>query len=890
MKIFFSSKTKLIKTADDGRKCRLCGTRLGGNSGSVAVIPYSLLGEHSTNKITTEEVKGCTDCNSTGKVKTAPPTYKECPTCKPGQITPVGVGQGPGVYRPNRCKDCKGLGSIVAPVHGGAKDETQNIECPTCHGNSNNIPLEECPSCKESDKPGFLQNGETQHNIVCPTCKGSKTHKVATPYTPILQVRCPHLDGADTFTRPNAEGATDELGPYDSNHFEGSRLLPLKLLWSIRGIGSKYHHATNGENDLRTFNGVTPQQVGRLYPPVPQIRSDKELTYLDFFSRTDLLDPDYTRTANNHFVHMKHFFNRRVAQPNTPENSSTSSNQSEINTPLDDFFGRSEDPSKTATDEEISLDDFFPPDAALPPLRKTLTPEQNKRLNGGPVTTRLIDESDMLRPYAKNPSKAMEMTKSVLKGQRLLSDKRKTMLKMFNDMKTLESKTTIKDTDSDAQKSRKGRRRSLGLRPTYRGWRDNLQTVSENLDLFDQLRGSLRKHLSGVLGKRMDPDISTAITSKFFREGKTAKMSPAGSGQEARSINLGDYQMGITEPMPYFKNDENWRESHPGFGCDHDPSGKHEPNVGCIIDYHNPTDNPREGVTTGINSRLVTGKYTTETGKTILQTVGARVKRAAESGLPKQELRGATPQWTPENFGRIVELPADRATCVANRIQREHYVVNHTIEPPSERTQYVSLPESETGIPGGLSPEPILNKEKIKFPEEIRRGGATESVYVGNPLYQLSNPFSSQEVERGMWANNPIVQHFANQIKDGKRPSQFKPYVPEPKFNSQKMKTRPGLLGPSSAPAGRVFDIDNLDDLSHLFNEPGGNGGEASPPKVSRKEEKSLDPVQENADDTYDTDKKLKVQKMQRTQVHMTEPGNPSAPDITPNVPEINYN
>ena len=84
--------------------------------------------------------------------------------------------------------------------------------------------------------------------------------------------------------------------------------------------------------------------------------------------------------------------------------------------------------------------------------------------------------------------------------------------------------------------------------------------------------------------------------------------------------------------MPYFKNDENWREVHNGLGCDHDPGEDHEPDVGCMVDYHNPSDSPREGVTTGINSRLVTGKYTKPNGKAILQTVGARLKRPMESG------------------------------------------------------------------------------------------------------------------------------------------------------------------------------------------------------------------------------------------------------------------
>jgi hypothetical protein len=211
-------------------------------------------------------------------------------------------------------------------------------------------------------------------------------------------------------------------------------------------------------------------------------------------------------------------------------------------------------------------------------------------------------------------------------------------------------------------------------------------------------------------------------------------------------------------------------------------------------------------------------------------------------------------------------------------------VVDHTVEPPTEKSEYTSLPLEETGVPG-LSPEPVLAKEKIQFPEEIRRGGPKESVYVGNPLYQLNNPFSTQEVEQGMWANSPAVQHIAKQIKNGKRPDQFKPYIPEPKFNSQKMRTRPGLTGPPASGEGGNLNIDNS-DLNSLFDFP----GEDTPPKTSKKGENTLNAVEENADDTYDTDKKLKLQKMQRTQVHMADPTNSSTPDITPDVPEMNYN
>jgi hypothetical protein len=859
MKIFFSPKTKLIKLAEDERSCRLCSTKSGKNSGSVAVIPYSLSGEPTANKIRRKKVPGCSGCNSTGKITAGSPTYTECKTCREGAITARGVGQGPGVYKPSVCPDCFNRGKKVVPAYGGGVDEINEIPCPTCNGNKNNIPIKECPTClgKGSDKPGFAQTGEAKHDIVCPTCNGSKKRTIASPYTPILQVKCPHVDGKDTYTKPDAEGAGNELGPYDKNYFEGQRLLPLKLLWKIRGVESKYDYES--KNNLSDFDGITPHEVGMLTPPVPPIHSAKEPSYMDFLSKTELLDPDRQRTASNFFKRIKNSFNSKTAKPDESG---------------DDFFGKPEGP------KDSPEEDFLPEGLSLAPLtpsRRTLTPEQNKRLHGGPITVRQMDESDMLRPFVNNPSKALEKTKSMLKGQKSLSEKRSTMSKMFKGMKDLEAATETQENEPDEQVKAKSKKRDLGLRPSYRGWRDNLQTVSENLDIFGQLRGALRKKLSPVIGKDMDPEIATALTAQQFRQGRKI---PHQSGSV---LDLGKHKMGITDPMPYFKNDENWREVHNGLGCDHDPGEDHEPDVGCMVDYHNPSDSPREGVTTGINSRLVTGKYTKPNGKAILQTVGARLKRPMESGLAKQDLRGSTPQWTPENFGRVVELPADRATCVPNRIQREHYVVNHTIEPPTEKSEYTSLPAEETGVPG-RSPEPVLAKEKVKFPEEIRQGGPKESVYVGNPLYQLNNPFSTQEVEHGMWANNPVVQHFAKQIKNGKRPEKFKPYIPEPKFNSQKMRDRPGLTGPPAQEEGRSLDTDGF-DLNTLFDSP----GEETSPKTSAKEENKLNPVEENADDTYDTDKKLKVQKMQRTQVHMVEPTNSSTPDITPDVPQMNY-
>jgi hypothetical protein len=862
MKISFSPKTKLIKVAEDEGSCRLCSTPSTKNVGSLPVIPYSLSGEPTANKIRRKEVPGCSNCNSTGKITAGSPTFSECKTCKPGAITPGRVGQGPGLIKPSTCPTCYNRGVKVTPVHGGAIDETEERPCPTCNGNQNNIPVKECPSCAGSDKPGFVQTGESKHDVICPTCNGSKKRIIASPYTPILQVKCPHLSGTDTFTKPNVEGASDELGPYDNNYFEGQRLLPLKLLWKIRGVESKYKHQSH--QNLPKFNGTT-REVGMLTPPVHPIQSSKEPSYLDFFSKTELLDPDSQRTASKFFKRIIASFNSKTAKPNESEESNSSNSETSDNELGDEFFGRTEGPNDSS-----NIKDFLPEGLALAPLtpsRRTLTPEQNKRLHGGPVTVRQVDESDMTRPFLKNPAKALEKTKTMLRGQKSLSEKRSTMSKMFKGINDLE---TSLDNEPDEQV--KAKKRNDGLIPTYRGWRDNLQTVSENLDVFGQLRGALKKKLSPVIGKNMDPEIATALASQVMRDGR-----------KSGGVDLSQHRMGITEPMPYFKNDENWREVHNGLGCDHDPGDGHEPDVGCMIDYHNPADNPREGVTTGTNSRLVTGKYTTPNGKTVLQTVGARLKRPMESGLAKQDLRGSTPSWTPENFGRVVELPADRATCVPNKIQREHYVVNHTVEPPTEKAEYTSLPSEETGVPG-LKPEPVLAKEKIKFPEEIRQGGPKESVYVGNPLYQLNNPFSTQEVEHGMWANNPVVQHFAKQIKNGQRPEKFKPYIPEPKFNSQQMKTRPGLTGPPAQEEGKGLDIDGF-DLDSMFDSP-----EETPPKTSKRGDNALNPVEENADDTYDTDKKLKVQKMQRTQVHMVEPSNPSAPDITPDVPQIDYN
>jgi hypothetical protein len=863
MKIFFSSKTKLIKLAEDERPCRLCHTPQGGNVGSLPVVRYSLVGEPTTSKNRNIKVSGCKTCSNTGTVKSEPPTYQECSTCKPGHISIHGVGIRSGIYRPRICPGCFNKGTKTVPVHGGGVDEVEDIPCSKCHGDVNNIPVKDCPTCVQTgtDKPGFVMHGEPKHNIICPTCKGSKITNTVEPYTPILQVKCPH-DHVDTRTPPATQGASDKLGPYDQNYFEGQRLLPLKLLWNIRGVGQKYEHKTDGEKKLTDFDGTTPQQVGRLTPPVPPVPSSEEPSYLDFFSRTDLLNPDRQRTSSNSFKKIKQYFNSKIAK------SDDSSNELG-----DEFFGRPEKSTEGAGD--FDLNDFMPEGLSLdviPKSKRTLNPEEQKRLHGGPITTRQVDESDMLRPFVKNPAKAIEKTKSMLKGQKSLSAKRSTMSKMFKGMKDLETEI---DKEPDAQVRQK--KHNEGLRPSFRGWRDNLQKVSENLDAFGQIRGALKKKLSPVIGKDMDPEIATALTAQAFRHGKKVP------NKDGSVTALSQYRLGITEPMPYFKNDENWRETHNGFGCDHDPSGDHEPEEGCIIDYHNPADNPKEGVTTGFNMRKVVGKYAKQNGEVTLRTVGARLQRPIESGLAKQDLRGSIPKWTPENFGRIVELPAKNATCVANRIQREHYVVNHTVEPATERSEYTSLPSEETGIPG-LSPEPVLAKEKIQFPEEIRQGGPKESVYVGNPLYQLSNPFSSQEVEHGMWANNPIVQHFAKQIKNGKRPEKFKPYTPEPKFNSQQMKTRPGLTGPPPSQGDKSIDIDGV-DINAMFS-----SSDETPPKTSKREGNELNPVEENADDTYDTDKKLKVQKMQRTQVHMVEPSNASTPDITPDVPQMNYN
>ena len=890
MKISFSPKTKLIKLAEDERRCRLCG-KIGEDRGSVAVIPYSLTDEPPANKFHKIKINGCSTCNSTGKVLSKAPTFTECNTCRKGAITARGVGQGPGVYKPNICPTCYNQGIRLVPVHGGDPDAFAERRCRTCDGNKNNIPIKECPTCigAGTDRPGFVQDGESQHNIICPTCNGSKKRTITSPYTPILQVACPH-DSIDTRTKPNVEGATDKIGAYDQNYFEGKRLIPARLFWQIRGFKSKYNHVRT-DDDLKEFDEKDkdgndkldrskPREIGQITPPIPPVESDGEPSYFKFITQPNLLDPDRQRTASSIFKQIKNKFNSKIAKDEEPHESTDST--SDDNDFADEFFGTSEQSHAPSEIDDFSIDDFLPEGLALAPLapsRRTLSPEDQKRLHGGPITVRQVDESDKLRPFLKNPAKAISNTRSLLKNQKTLSEKRSTMSKMFKSMSDLEAKTTYADTDSDEQKAAKDKERSRGSwRPSYRGWRDNLQKVSENLDVFNQLRGILRKNLSDVAGKKLDPQVTTALTSQAFRHGKDLPMKDGGVAK------LSEHRLGIIDPMPYFKNDENWREVHQGFGCNHDPGENHEPDVGCIVDFHNPANNPREGITTGTNARLVTGKYTGQNGKTTLQTVGTRLKRPIESGLTKKELRGSTPQWTPENFGRTVELPSDRATCVPNKIQREHYVVDHTVEPAAEKSESTILPPEETGV-RGLKPEPVLHKEKVKFPEEIRQGGPTESVYVGNSLYQLNNPFSTQEVERGMWANNPAVQHLAKQIKNGKRPETFKPYTPEPKFNSQQLRDRPGLTGPSVTDTSKGFDIDGF-DINSLFD----SSEDETPPKTSNKFNSTLNPVEENADDTYDTDKKLKVQKMQRTQVHMVEPTNASTPDITPDVPQVNYN
>jgi hypothetical protein len=884
MKIFFSPKSKLIKLAKDDVPCRLCSTPTTKNVGSLPVVPYSLEGEPSKTLIRHKKV-GCPTCNSTGKVTVGNPTYTECKTCKKGSITARGVGQGEGLYKPSVCPECFNRGTKLVPIHGKSEDDFEEIPCPSCHGNKNNIPVKECPTCigKGSEKPGFEQHGEPKHNIVCPTCRGSRRRTIAEPYTPILQIKCPHIDGIDTWTKPNSPNATDVVGPYDKNYFEGQHLIPFRLFSTIRGVSEKYKRET--EIGLPPFGStdLSPRVVGALTPPIPpisRIAGKEEPSYLDFFSRPETLTPDHQRTASNLFKRTKIRFNSKIAKPDNSDSSSNepSNQNNELN---DDFFGNVEESKNTSIK---NLNDFLPEGFKLdeiPISRRTLTPEQNKRLHGGPITVRQINETDLQRPFLTNPSKALDRTKSVLKSQRTLSEKRSSMSKMFNSMKKLEAATEIKKGDSPEKIISKNKKRELGLRPSYRGWRDNLQTVSVNLDIFGQLRSVLKKKIAPIIGKNMDPVVATALTSKIFREGRTLP------GENGERVNLSEHRLGITDPMPYFKNDENWHETHSGFGCDHDPGKSHEPDVGCIVDYHNPGSNPKEWVTTGINSRVVVGKYSRPNGESILQTVGARLKKSRETGLSKQDRRGSTPQWTPESFGRVVELPSDRATCVPNRIQREHYVVHHTVEPSSERSEYASLPPEETGQIG-LKPEPILHKETIKFPEEIRMGGPKELVYVGDPLYQLTNPFSSSEVEHGMWANNPAVQHLAKQIKNGKRPDQFKPYIPEPKFNSQQKKDRPGLTGPPTSEEHKGFG--DIDLAKLLF---GDNNEESGPKTSSNKEGKNINPinaVEENEDETYDTDKKLNIQKMQRTQVHMVEPTNPSTPDITPNIPEIKHN
>jgi hypothetical protein len=72
----------------------------------------------------------------------------------------------------------------------------------------------------------------------------------------------------------------------------------------------------------------------------------------------------------------------------------------------------------------------------------------------------------------------------------------------------LTAQTETQENEPDEQVRAKDKKRSLGLRPSYRGWRDNLQTVSENLDKFGQVRGALKKQLKPVIGKDMDPEIA----------------------------------------------------------------------------------------------------------------------------------------------------------------------------------------------------------------------------------------------------------------------------------------------------------------------------------------------------------------------------------------------
>jgi hypothetical protein len=124
-----------------------------------------------------------------------------------------------------------------------------------------------------------------------------------------------------------------------------------------------------------------------------------------------LLDPSRPRTASNLFKKVKTYFNSKTAKSEEPDTPSNETSNSELG---DDFFGNI---------EETSIKDFLPEGLSLDtitPSRKTLSPEETKRLHGGPITVRQVDESDMTRPFLRNPAKALQKTKTMLRGQKSL--------------------------------------------------------------------------------------------------------------------------------------------------------------------------------------------------------------------------------------------------------------------------------------------------------------------------------------------------------------------------------------------------------------------------------------------------------------------------------------
>ena len=738
------------------------------------------------------------------------------------------------------CRFCQGDNHVLtvpyATLHDISPNRSKDVEeivkhtCASCGGtglgkDSLQPTYRECQGCKEGAKTreGIgLGNGMIQPSK-CPTC--NNTGMVTTEKTkmaPAKELTCPTCKGDVTSLKPIPhKKCTEGPGP----------AVPGKIVTNAGGIQNC--PSCGGWKEL-------PEKIKRRVSSTPILKTPcPHLSGEDTYSRPSKDSDDYIGPDDKDYFKEKKLIPvaALLRRPGFRNTFKVSKGQEDT----EEWGELTPALARIPRDEPLSLKEAFTSEHIRPaaPTVKTAgfdineipefkTPaKETKDIKFRPVAPpKETDERGMSTRYM-TPEEVSEHEQKI---------KDTGYLKRFNSMRGELSRQFKKMTGI----GKRGKPAEIegGLHPAHRNYEQHLDEVSHNLSVA----ASIGKDVRGEDTRKevKIPKTETLVRgnetfTKIVRDVKGNPVTikkrigedkrPSGRIEDIAHLIPDENRLGVLDPMPYMEHKEAWKPTHPALGCNHDPNGKHIPEVGCIVESTNPRENPMPYTTTGTNARLVVrvdkvpqkNPVTNEvTTRHIAHTVGFRLKRKDEMGrLNKAE--EPRPEWTYDGSGELKSMDTSSLTCIPRNLQREHYVVTSG-----------------------------KDYEHVPFPK--KEGGTTERRVRVDKKVQLDNPFSTEKVEK-MAGSYPAVKYLLDQ----ERGSKFKPYPSTKQF------------GPEGGTEHADFDPDKLAAKGTSAN-----------------------PVEDAKEDTSRTNEKNKVQPMTQKVTPMAKGGQTPTPPTNSSVPDIN--